>query len=197
MIARLFLGLMIALVMGQSGATAQTIESVDTALDLDKCRHTPGKEEEDYGAWRCTGYGGTAVYVTAGDQRSYISFGRNARKERAARQTLAAFNGTGDKIEWRGPMGANGKIKPYAAIVRFSVTVTKYDKTVEGEMIVVFRLPPGGSCQIGFVDAKANPDAEALARKIADENARGFKCSDEAQPVTLGEKGAAFTGPYD
>jgi hypothetical protein len=29
---------------------------------------------------------------------------------------------------------------------------------------------------VGYVDARANPDANALARKLADERARSFKC---------------------
>jgi hypothetical protein len=42
-------------------------------IDLDKCHHTPGSADEDYGSWLCEGYAGIAVYVTAGDQRSYMS----------------------------------------------------------------------------------------------------------------------------
>ena len=100
-------------------AAAQQIVSVYTPLDLDKCRHLPGTMEEDYGAWTCRGHGGIAVFVTAGDQRSYVSFGRNAKKEPAAKQTLAAFNGEGKTIEWRGPSDG-GKVKPYATIMRWS-----------------------------------------------------------------------------
>jgi hypothetical protein len=78
-------------------ATAQTIGSVYTPLDLNQCRHAKGKDVEDYGEWRCTGYRGIAVHVSAGDQRSYVSYGRNAKNEPAAKQTLASFNGEGEK----------------------------------------------------------------------------------------------------
>ena len=54
-------------------AAAQDIVSVTTPLNLDKCRHKAGAEEEDYGAWRCRGYQGIPVFVSAGDQRTYIS----------------------------------------------------------------------------------------------------------------------------
>src|SRR6185295_10228649 len=83
-------------------AAAQNIASVTTPFDLDKCKHTEGTEPEDYGFWRCKGYGGMAIHVSAGDQRTYISFGRNAKNERAAEETLGSFNSEGKEIEWRG-----------------------------------------------------------------------------------------------
>lgn len=175
-------------------AAAQSIASAVTKLDLDKCRHSAGKAEEDYGEWRCQGYGGIPVHVTAGDQRVYVSFGRNAKKELAAQQTLTAFNGEGNKIEWRGERGADGKLKPFAAIMPWSTTVSGDDEPVRGRMLVVTRLGPGGVCHVGYVDAKANDDADALARRIADETARTFKCGSD-KPQILGKRGPAFSGP--
>src|SRR5690349_19058463 len=80
---------------------AETIESVTTPFNVDKCAHTEGREVEDEGEWRCTGHGGIAIYMTVGDARTYISFGPKAAREPAARQTLARLNGEGDSIEWR------------------------------------------------------------------------------------------------
>jgi hypothetical protein len=185
----------VAAILVGGSAAAQEIVSVTTPLDLKKCRHSPGKEEEDYGSWRCKGYGGIPVFVSAGDQRTFISYGRNARAEPAARQTLAGFNGEGDRIEWRAVRGKDGKLTPFAAIVRFSVTKSAEDPPVKGAVLVVTRLGPP-ACRIGYVDALANPDAETLARKIADENARTFQCRGSA-PIFLGEKGPGFSGPYD
>jgi len=198
MINRVFYAFAVALTTGLFGApaAAQTVESVYTALDLGKCRHTPSKEEEDYGEWRCNGYGGIAVYVTVGDQRSYVSYGRNAKNEPAAKQTLASFNGEGEKIEWRGERAADGKLKPFATIMRWSATVSSGGEPVRGEMLVVTRLGPGRVCHVGYVDGKANPDANALARKLADEHARKFRCGAD-KPIVLGNKGPGFSGPYD
>jgi hypothetical protein len=176
-------------------AAAQEIVSVTTALNLKACKHTAGKEEEDYGAWRCRDYGGIPVYVSAGDQRTTISYGRRAEHQPAARQTLASFNGEGDTIEWRAVRGKDGKLKPFATIVRFSVTKSAEDPPVKGAVLVVTRIGPP-SCRVGYVDALANPDAVALAQKIADENARTFQCLG-SKPVFLGEKGPGFSGPYD
>ena len=47
-------------------------------------------------------------------------FGRNAKQEPAAEQTLASFNGEGKSIEWRGVRDADGKLKPFAAIMRWT-----------------------------------------------------------------------------
>ena len=176
-------------------AVAQTVASAYTTLNLDKCRHKPGKEEEDYGEWRCQGFGGIAVHVTAGDQRTYVSYGRNAANEPAARQTLAAFNGEGGTIEWRAVRGADGKLKPYATIMRWSVTKSSEDPPVRGQVLVVTRLAPGAVCHVGYVDARANADANALAQKIADETARNFRCGID-KPVVLGIEGPGFSGPY-
>lgn len=184
-----------ALAVPSTQALAQAT-SVTTPFDLDKCKHTASDEPEDYGEWRCRGHAGISVFVTAGDQRSYVSFGAKAKSELAAKQTLAAFNSSGDKIEWRG-VTSGGKFRPYAAIIRFSVTGQKDSGPVEGEMVVVYRLPPGGSCHVGYVDAKANANADELARKIADESARAFKCRPGNKPMFLGVKGPGFSGPYD
>lgn len=178
-------------------ASAQSVASAYTALDLKKCRHTPGKDVEDYGEWSCAGagYGGIGVYVAAGDQRCYVSYGPNAKKQPAAKQTLASFNGEGRTIEWRGERGTDGTLKPYATIMRWSTTVSgDADEPVRGQVLVVTRLG-SAVCHIGYVDARANPDANALAQKIADDNARAFKCGAD-KPIVLGNKGPGFSGSY-
>ena len=42
--------------------------------------------------------------------------------------------------------------------------------------MVVTRLPPGAVCHVAYVDVRANPNPNELARKAADEIARDFKC---------------------
>src|SRR5262245_57369748 len=103
-----------------AGAAPGSVERAYTPLDLKKCRHKPGREVENYGSWRCNGYGGIEVHVTAGDQRSYISYGPNAAKERAAQQTLASFNSEGKTIEWRIERLPNGRARPFATILRWN-----------------------------------------------------------------------------
>jgi hypothetical protein len=175
-----------------SPACAQAIESAYTDFGAKKCRHTPGKDVEDYGEWRCTGFKGIPVYMSAGDQRINISYGKNAENEPAASQTLASFNGEGDKIEWRMEKG-----KPFAAIMRWSTT--KPDEkgdSIRGSTLVVTRLGLGGVCHVGYVDGRANKNANELAREIADQHARDFVCGKD-KLIVLGEQGSTFSGSYD
>jgi hypothetical protein len=179
-----------------SPAAAQTIESAFSNFDLKKCRHIPGEVEEDYGEWRCKGYGGVPAWMGAADQRVMISFGPRAKEEPAAHQTLASFNGEGKTIEWRIEKGANQK-RPFAAIMRWSTTKPD-DKggQIRGEVLVVTRLPPGAVCHVGYVDGRANRNANELAREIADKHAREFHCRKDTA-VVLGAIGPGFSEPAD
>jgi hypothetical protein len=183
----------LALVIFATPATAQTIKSIYTPLDLSSCRHREGKDEENYGEWFCKGHAGIRVYVAGGDQRGSVSYGPRAAKEPAATATLAAPNGHGKTIEWRHVVGA--EIKPFATIMRWTtMTLDKQDKNYQGQVLVVTRLPPGAVCHVGYVDGRANPDANALAQKIADESARKFRCGTD-KPITLGQTGPGFSVP--
>ena len=174
-------------------ALGETISRVYTPLDLKSCRHKAGKAEEDYGTWTCKGHAGIAVHVVGGDQRVTVSFGPKAAKEPAASDTLAAPNSQGATIEWRFVEGQEAK--PFATILRWNTaTIDKDDKPFRGQVLVVTRLPPGAVCHVGYVDGRANPDANALAQKIADENARTFQCGKD-KPVSLGAQGPGFSIP--
>ena len=179
------------LVAISSSAQAQNIVSVYTQLDLDKCRHKAGTMEEDYGAWFCRGLNGIPVHVSAGDQRSYVSFGHNAANEPASKQTLASFNGEGKTIEWRAVRGADGKLVPFATIMRWSTTKSDETGTVRGHVLVVTRLS-SPVCHVGYVDGRANADANALAQDMADTHARNFKC-DTDKPIMRGKTGRGFS----
>jgi hypothetical protein len=184
----------VAATFGCTSAIGQSIESAYTPLDLDRCHHVTGKDVEDYGTWQCAGYRAIAVWVAAGDQRSYVSYGSNAKNEPAAKQTLAAFNTVGRMIEWRLERGRDGQPRPFATILRWSTTISDEHDTVRGQLLVVTRLGPGGVCHVGYVDARANRDSNALARQIADEHARPFRCASD-KPVVSGERGPGFSIP--
>jgi hypothetical protein len=53
-------------------------------------------------------------------------------------------------------------------------------------VLVVTRLGPGGVCHVGYVDARANPNANELAQQLADEKARSFKCGAD-KPIVTGK----------
>ena len=97
-------------VAGTTPAASQTVTRVYTQFDSDKCRHTKGKDVEDYGSWLCAGHDGIAVRLSAGDQRMKVSFGKNAAREPAARETFPRFNSAyKGTIEWRIETPADGK----------------------------------------------------------------------------------------
>ena len=53
-----------------------------------------------------------------------------------------------------------------------------------------FQRRRGPVCHVAYVDVKANPNANELARKAADENARDFKCGKDETKI-IGERGRA------
>ena len=163
-----------AAVSAQTGAPA---ESAYTEFDARACRHTAGKDVEDYGTWLCPGYHGISVWLHAGDQRMNVSFGPDAADEPAAGETLGPFNDAyNGRIEWRLERLPGGKMQPFATILRWNYMMDVDDRQVSGKMLVVTRLGPRGVCHAGYVDARANPDANGLARELADAKARGFRC---------------------
>jgi hypothetical protein len=178
-------------------AAGQSIESAYTDYDAKACPHRAGRDPEDYGEWRCRGLNGIAVFVSAGDQRMTMSFGPRAKDEPAAGQTLQGFNDVYKaRIEWHLMRETRGRAKPFAAIVRWHTFLLDErdtpDKAVRGQVLVVTRLGPGGVCHVGYVDALANGNANALARTIADERARAFDCSTD-KPIILGATGPGFS----
>jgi len=52
-------------------------------------------------------------------------------------------------------------------------------------------LPPGAACHVAYIDVKANPDANELARKAADESAFKFDCRKDKVTV-VGSSGRAI-----
>ena len=87
---------------------------------------------------------------------------------RSARRTAE-----GHRIEWRLARGPGRQGLPFATIMRWTTAVVADDPKVDGgvhrgEVLVVTRLGPGGVCHVGYVDGRQNPNANALARAIAD-----------------------------
>lgn len=132
-------------------------------------------------AWRCPGHAGTDLWVAEDDLRFFISFGPDAERQPAAEQTLPPFNTIGDTLEWR--LGPDGR--PFATILRW---FTSFDDGRDGQVLVVTRVGRDGVCHVAYVDARANPDANVLARQAADTLAPGFDCA-AGQPLVYGKLG--------
>ena len=119
-----------------------------------------------------------------------VSFGRNGGREPAASQSFPAFNHVYEgTVEWRLETLPGGKTRPFAAILRWNVRVDGDEDRREstGRVLVVTRLNPGGVCHVGYVDARANPNANELAQQLADSHARTFKCGTD-KPTVPGNK---------
>ncbi len=176
----------LAPVLGPAPAAANPVKSLYTTVDLKICKQV--KRHRDGGAWRCGGLDDLPVYVAEGDLRQFVSVGANAEKRRAATQTLGAFNSMFEKgstratIEWRFDRRGERKL-PYAIIVRFH---TSRDGR-NGDVLVVSKVSDAETCHVAYIDALANPDAIALARQIADKQAKSFDC--RQQPQTQGATG--------
>lgn len=157
--------------------------SAYTPLDLDACSASPPDPDDPLqsASWWCDGYGGIPVYVSDSDLRTFVSYGHGAPDEAAAHATLPGFNHVGKTVEWR--LGLDGR--PFATILRWFVAPGE-DGGREGQTLVITRLGgPGLVCHIGYIDALVNPDANALAREVADNGARTFDCTRE-KPLQYG-----------
>jgi hypothetical protein len=174
-------------------ASAQTIGSSYTSTAPKDCRVSrAGNGDDDSTIRVCPGKAGLVVLISEDDLRETVSIGRNraaAAKEPAAQVWFGPFNSTTTTVEWRTLDG-----KPFAIIQRWHIADNsdqdKNDRPIAKPMLIVTRLPPGAVCHVAYIDAKANANANELARKAADENARDFKCGTDKVKVT-GESGRA------
>jgi len=166
--------LAVAPAWAQSGFT-----SAYTDLNLDDCLIL---EADDFGAsWACPGYKGFPLMVQEGDLRFSLSYGFDADENSVGFQTLPPFNALGEKLEWR-LSNALGRWFPIATIVRYH---TAHPETGEnyGQVLVVTQIKEGNSCHIAYVDARANANANELARQAAD-RAGDFDCmTDEVEII--------------
>ncbi len=181
-----------AVEMALTGRTsAQTFSSSYSSTADKSCRgRTTGQVSS---ASVCPGKAGLIVLVTEDDLRQTVSVGRTrkaAEDEPAASEGFGPFNSTTDTIEWRAVDG-----KPFAIIQRWRIADNddpdKGGRPTDKGLLVVTRLPPGAVCHIAYVDVRANPNPNQLARKAADEFARDFKCGKDELKV-VGERGRAI-----
>jgi hypothetical protein len=186
---------LLALALSGPLAAAEDFESRTTSIAEKACKTVSRLRvgnSQLASARVCPGRGGYVVLVSEDDLRETLSVGKTAQaaaREPAASQSYGAFNGYEDKVEWRSVKRARA---PFALIANWYLddqeNLDKDDRPTAQNMLVVFRLPPGPVCKTAVVDLKANPDAAALARKAADETARGFNCATDAL-VSAGQRG--------
>lgn len=181
---RFFFGCLVVFALAlPAGAIAQKMTSEYSKYDLEKnCVWDPQTAEEadeaqGNCAW-CPGLGELQVRFCEGDLRQSLQYGQ-VDPNASVWNSFGEFNYTNPTVEWRLHDGA-----PVAAIQRFFIENSnpdtgEPDEKSRGQVLVVstVALQPGGqSCPAGYVDARANSDANVLARQIADTVAQGFRC---------------------
>jgi hypothetical protein len=171
--------LAVAGTLGMAQPAFAAFNSAYTDLNLDDCTVL---QSDDFGtSWACPGYKGYPLYVAEGDLRFMLSYGFDAQNEPAAGQTVPPFNTLGPKMEWR-LSNASGGFRPIATIVRYHTAdpETGEDK---GQVLVVTQLVEGQTCQIAYIDAVANANANQMARDAADTSG-SFDCAkDEVKTI--------------
>ncbi|MDB5522674.1 MAG: hypothetical protein JWM58_437 [Rhizobium sp.] len=176
-------------------------ESAYTTLNFDdsSCRQigdAPTEEDISLGVVRllCPGHRDYPVEYNSGDERTSVHYGDpSTATTESVWESFSPFNSVADKFEWRIENGV-----PFAAIHRFMISTGEEEPApgtargpVKGQVLVVSKVGQPGQpsgCVVGLVDALANPDANELARKIADELARGFQCGRD-KAVYHGKRG--------
>jgi hypothetical protein len=150
-------------------ASAKETASAYTKIDTDRCSHTRGTEVEDYGSWRCKGYAGIGVRLSANDQRMHVSFGPRAATEIAASETFGQFNDFyKGVIEWRLEKQRDGKARPFAAIARWNVQtaadVLGPHAKASGRVLVVTRLGPRAAFVMWVMSTRSPMQTPTISR---------------------------------
>lgn len=179
--------------IGLNGANAQSVVSSYTSTAPKDCRQIGKPSDLDGSTTRvCPGKDGLVVLIAEDDLREIVSVGRNrkqAAEQPAADVWFAPFNSSENTVEWR-----TAGEKPFAIVQRWHIAdntdLDKQGRPKTKAMLVVTRLPPGPVCHVAYVDAIANPTANELARKAADDFARGFTCGKDEVKI-IGTRGRA------
>ncbi len=147
--------------------------SAYTAFDLEACRVTGESSEGASVDYACSGRAGVPIFVHLGDGRLDIDAGVDGEEF----TTIGAFNELGERLEWRMKDGS-----PFAVIFRYRDVAPQSDgRTVIGVEKIGQAGKPG--CRVAQI-AGETPDANRVAREIADTRARDFRCGiDEMRVV--------------
>ena len=170
------------LVLAAAKAGAQEIASAYTDLDAERDCSVFAAAGEDDGDWAnmiCPGYRGYPVVIYYSDLRESIFYGFPPDGDLApAWESFGAFNAAGPRIEWRIEK-EGGRETPFATIHRWFVSKPEGEGNIEVLVVEkVGQIHGREGCAVGYVVATGNPDANDRARRIADEQARGFTCGD-------------------
>ena len=176
--------------------SAFAVESAYTKTNFDKdCKVI---EEGEAGGVTaiCPGLLGYQIHFTEGDLRQSAFYGYVGQWHAAgAFESFGPFNYAAPTVEWRIENG-----RPFATIRRWFVSM---GEDANGkplpvvQVLVVSRVAQkddGEGCIVAYVEATANKNANDLARKAADEEARDFACR-YAEPTRHGAGNSDVSKP--
>ncbi len=169
-------------------AVAGEMTSAYSKLDLGKdC--TFHQSDDQGGSAKCKGFGDYPVHFAEGDLRQMVEYGFITAQDRGW-MSFSEWNRINDTIEWR----LDAK-RPVATIARWFIEniddTGSANKALEGQVLVISKVGQPGefdACVVGYVDAKANPNANVIARQVADTLAARFRCGED-RPVFHGTRG--------
>lgn len=174
--------------------SAAEISSAYTDLDLDKGCSTFSLNEEggEFANMACNGWSGYPVLVYSGDLRESIFYGFPPAGD-PVWESFDGFNSAGPKIEWRLETDG-GRTVPFATIHRWRVSDGDDPKRTTEVLVVekVGQVDARDGCAVGLVMASGNPNANEMARRIADEQARDFACGADER-VIVGDPMPSFS----
>ncbi len=165
---------LLAIFLLAGSAHAETMSSVYSDFDIDKCKKTTVSEPDEGGQWNCKGIKGFDVFYAEGDLRGTLSFGPNANYQCSQSQSFGHFNSPGKKIEWRLKNG-----KPIATIVRWFTD--NGEPGGKQNWLVVTKLNGKDACRTAIVDTKLSK-ANLVAQQKADKSAN-FNCEKDTVEV--------------
>jgi hypothetical protein len=153
--------------------------------DIGVCETLFVDDEAGGGSWRCPGYKDYAVILAEGDLRMSVAYGELNTRSLEAWQSFGIFNSIGNTVEWR--LDSAGT--PFATILRWKTDGIDGDgnmnEALGGQVLVVSKVGQPGNgeaCVIGYVDARANGNANELARDAADQHGVSFSCATDQAP---------------
>ena len=168
-----------------AGRPARAVEasSVYSSFDLKTCKLVSRNSEIGGIVQRCDGSGGFQIFVAEDDLRFFVGYGPNGRRQRAFEQTLSPFNSIHNTVEFR---LRPGEQRPFAAILRYRTA--GQDGRETGQVLVVTKLQGHQACHMAYIDARANPNPNEMARQAADSMVNSFDCGKD-EPKTVGASG--------
>jgi hypothetical protein len=160
-----------------AAAWAQTLDSVYTSYDwAEDCevvdKDQPVDEAGMGGQLICPGPDGMYLMLREGDARISMDYG--SVPSFGPWESFSSFNSVHDTVEWR-RQPLNGAMRPFATIHRWRVGPSNNDR----DLLIVSTVAASAgdeSCMVGFIDTTNTPDANELARAVADRYAPGFVC---------------------